>query len=133
MDRTSVAFTEVRIQTEVQDWTAAALAWPTISWLFLKPCYQDSVERLFSKSHHLCTDQRSTLKTKTLTEVMCTKVWLRESYEVGLSFLEVQTRSFEVLIYIAFSVFIWRFTFIYDFPGPRKPKLNSWSPRYLYT
>ena len=37
-----------------------------------------SVERLFSKSRHLCTDQRSTLKAKTLTEAMCTKEWLRE-------------------------------------------------------
>jgi hypothetical protein len=37
-----------------------------------------SVERLFSKSRHLCTDQRSSLKAATLTQAMCTKEWLRE-------------------------------------------------------
>jgi hypothetical protein len=50
-----------------------------------------SVERLFSKSRHLCTDQRSSLKAATLTQAMCTKEWLREglmkwnSHEMELS------------------------------------------------
>jgi len=37
-----------------------------------------AVEHLFSKSRHLCTDQRSTLKAKTLMEAMCTNKWWRK-------------------------------------------------------
>jgi hypothetical protein len=37
-----------------------------------------SVERLFSRSWHLCADQRLSFKAKTLTLVMCTKEWIRE-------------------------------------------------------
>jgi hypothetical protein len=37
-----------------------------------------SVERLFSKSRHLCADQCSSLKAATLTQAMCTKEWLQE-------------------------------------------------------
>jgi hypothetical protein len=48
-----------------------------------------SVEHLFSKSQHLCADQRSSLKAATLTQAMCTKEWVaaREFNEVGLRFL----------------------------------------------
>lgn len=34
------------------------------------------VERLFSKSRHLCTDQRSSLATATVTQSMCAKLWI---------------------------------------------------------
>ena len=37
-----------------------------------------SVKHLFSRSQHLCTDQRSSLKAATLTQAMCTKEWLQE-------------------------------------------------------
>ena len=75
--------------------------WPVTSWLFLgqwwpllrvfhsvldllpyhrpgKHCLGLIIWHLFLKSHHLCTDQHSTLKAKTLTEAMCTKEWLQE-------------------------------------------------------
>ena len=35
-----------------------------------------SVKQLFSKSCHLCTNQHSPLKAKTIMETMCTKEWL---------------------------------------------------------
>ena len=37
-----------------------------------------SVEQLFSRSQHLCTDQQSSLKATTLTQVMYMKEWLWE-------------------------------------------------------
>ncbi|KIJ57959.1 hypothetical protein HYDPIDRAFT_60283, partial [Hydnomerulius pinastri MD-312] len=37
-----------------------------------------SVERLFSSSRHLCTDQRSSLKAETVTRSMCVKRWIRD-------------------------------------------------------
>ena len=37
-----------------------------------------SVERLFSKSRHLCTDLRGSLKAETVTEAMCARQWLRD-------------------------------------------------------
>ena len=37
-----------------------------------------SVECLFSRSWHLCTDQQLSLKAATLTQAMCTKEWLWE-------------------------------------------------------
>ena len=37
-----------------------------------------SVKQLFSKSCHLCTDQHSPLKAKTIMEAMCTKEWLQK-------------------------------------------------------
>lgn len=36
-----------------------------------------SVERLFSKSWHLCTDLRCLLKAATITEAMCACQWLK--------------------------------------------------------
>jgi hypothetical protein len=36
------------------------------------------VERLFSKSRHLCTDQRSSLAAATVTQSMCAKLWIRQ-------------------------------------------------------
>ena len=37
-----------------------------------------SVERLFSKARHLCTDVRSSLKAETITEAMCARCWIRD-------------------------------------------------------
>ena len=37
-----------------------------------------SVKQLFSKSCHLCTDQHSPLKAKTIMEAMCMKEWLQK-------------------------------------------------------
>ena len=37
------------------------------------------VERLFSKSRHLCTDLRGSLKAATVTEAMCARQWLHKS------------------------------------------------------
>ena len=37
-----------------------------------------SVEQLFSRSQHLCTDQQSSLKATTLTQVMYMQEWLWE-------------------------------------------------------
>jgi hypothetical protein len=37
-----------------------------------------SVERLFSKSRHLCTDLRGLLHAATVTEAMCARQWLHE-------------------------------------------------------
>ncbi|KAF5372244.1 hypothetical protein D9758_004983 [Tetrapyrgos nigripes] len=37
-----------------------------------------SVERLFSKSRHMCTDLRSSMKAETTTKAMCSKCWLRD-------------------------------------------------------
>jgi hypothetical protein len=34
--------------------------------------------RLFSKSRHLCSDLRSSLKAHTIMEAMFTKVWIRD-------------------------------------------------------
>jgi hypothetical protein len=35
-----------------------------------------SVERLFLKSRHLCTDLQGLLKAATITEAMCARQWL---------------------------------------------------------
>lgn len=66
-----------------------------------------SVERLFSRSRHLCTDQRSSLKAATLTQAMCTKEWLRE----GLMRWDWGSRGSNTLfallgIFFALSLFI---------------------------
>ncbi|KAG8940951.1 hypothetical protein FRC04_004865 [Tulasnella sp. 424] len=37
-----------------------------------------SVERLFSSSRHLCTDVRSSMKAKTITQAMCAKMWIKQ-------------------------------------------------------
>jgi hypothetical protein len=37
-----------------------------------------SVERLFSKSRHLCTDVRSSLQAQTIMMALITSVWLRQ-------------------------------------------------------
>ena len=37
-----------------------------------------SVDQLFSRSQHLCTDQQLSLKATTLTQAMCMKEWLQE-------------------------------------------------------
>lgn len=36
-----------------------------------------SVERLFSKARHICADTRSSLKARSITELMCCKEWIR--------------------------------------------------------
>ena len=35
------------------------------------------VERMFSRSRHLCKDTRAPLRAKTITEVMCMREWLQ--------------------------------------------------------
>ncbi|EIW75322.1 hypothetical protein CONPUDRAFT_66111, partial [Coniophora puteana RWD-64-598 SS2] len=42
------------------------------------PATSVSVERLFSSSHHLCRDSRSSMAASTITEVMCAKKWLED-------------------------------------------------------
>lgn len=37
-----------------------------------------SVERLFSKSRHLCSDLRSSMKADTIMEAMLTRSWIRD-------------------------------------------------------
>jgi hypothetical protein len=42
------------------------------------PATSVSVERTFSKSRHICTDLRSSLKEETITKALMTKVWIRD-------------------------------------------------------
>lgn len=42
------------------------------------PATSISVERLFSISHHLCTDVWNSLKAETITQSMCAKHWIRQ-------------------------------------------------------
>ena len=37
-----------------------------------------AVERLFSKSQHLCGELRSSLKAHTITEAMLSKCWIKD-------------------------------------------------------
>ncbi|KDR81731.1 hypothetical protein GALMADRAFT_37439, partial [Galerina marginata CBS 339.88] len=37
-----------------------------------------SVERLFSKSRHLCTEVRSSMKANTITESLLSKCWIKD-------------------------------------------------------
>lgn len=41
------------------------------------PATSVAVERVFSKSRHICTDLRSSLKAETVREALLTKVWIR--------------------------------------------------------
>jgi hypothetical protein len=41
------------------------------------PATSVSVERVFSKSRHICSDLRSSLKADTVTEALLAKVWIR--------------------------------------------------------
>lgn len=41
------------------------------------PATSVSVERVFSKSRHICTDLRSSLRAETVREALLTKVWIR--------------------------------------------------------
>src|ERR1700733_395610 len=45
---------------------------------FAIPATSVSVERVFSKSCHICTDLRSSLKAETISEALLSKVWIRE-------------------------------------------------------
>jgi hypothetical protein len=36
-----------------------------------------SVERFFSRARHLCHESRASLKPKTITEAMLTKMWIK--------------------------------------------------------
>ncbi|KIK62213.1 hypothetical protein GYMLUDRAFT_123891, partial [Collybiopsis luxurians FD-317 M1] len=48
-----------------------------IAYSFLAiPSTSVSVEHLFDKSRHLCTDLYSSMKAETATKVMCSKAWL---------------------------------------------------------
>ena len=40
------------------------------------PATSVSVERVFSKSRHICTDLRSSLKAETVTQALLTKAWI---------------------------------------------------------
>lgn len=41
------------------------------------PATSVSVERPFSKSRHICTDLRSSLKEQTIKEALLSKVWIK--------------------------------------------------------
>jgi len=41
------------------------------------PATSVSVEQVFSKSRHICNSLRSSLKEKTITMALLTKVWIR--------------------------------------------------------
>jgi hypothetical protein len=41
------------------------------------PATSISVERVFSKSRHICTDLRSSLKAETISEALLSKVWIK--------------------------------------------------------
>jgi hypothetical protein len=48
------------------------------------PATSVSVERTFSKSRHICSDLRSSLKAQTITEALLSKVWIRSGlFEVN--------------------------------------------------
>ncbi|KAJ3912901.1 hypothetical protein F5877DRAFT_53328, partial [Lentinula edodes] len=40
------------------------------------PATSVSVERTFSKSHHICSDLRALLKAKTIQKALLAKVWI---------------------------------------------------------
>jgi hypothetical protein len=44
------------------------------------PATSISVERLFSRSRHLCHEVRSSMKAETITQSMLTKMWIKEGY-----------------------------------------------------
>ncbi|KAJ7195230.1 hypothetical protein GGX14DRAFT_377211, partial [Mycena pura] len=44
------------------------------------PCTSVSVERLFSRARHLCHEARGSMKAKTITEAMLTKMWIKSGY-----------------------------------------------------
>ena len=54
---------------------------PTVSRMardFLAiPATSVSVERTFSKSRHICSDLRSSLKAETITQALLSKVWIK--------------------------------------------------------
>jgi hypothetical protein len=58
-----------------------ASAFPTIARMardyLAIPATSVSVERTFSKSRHICSDLRSSLKAETISEALLTKVWIR--------------------------------------------------------
>ncbi|EIN07766.1 hypothetical protein PUNSTDRAFT_70285, partial [Punctularia strigosozonata HHB-11173 SS5] len=41
------------------------------------PATSVSVERVFSKSRHICSDLRSSLRAETIQQALLTKVWIR--------------------------------------------------------
>jgi hypothetical protein len=48
------------------------------------PATSVSVEHTFSKSRHICSDLRSSLKAQTITEALLSKVWIRSGlFEVN--------------------------------------------------
>ena len=58
-------------------------SFPTIACMardfLVIPATSVSVERTFSKSRHICSDLRSSLKAQTITEALLLKVWIRSS------------------------------------------------------
>ena len=58
-----------------------AAAFPTLARMardFLAiPATSTSVERVFSKSRHICSDLRCSLKAETITQALLAKVWIR--------------------------------------------------------
>jgi len=66
----------------LQWWKVHAEDFPTVSRMardFLAiPATSVSVERLFSRSRHVCRDTRSSFKAQTITEIMCAKKWLED-------------------------------------------------------
>ena len=55
------------------------------------PATSVSVERTFSKSRHICSDLRSSLKAQTITEALLSKVWIRSGlFEVNLPIVKMK-------------------------------------------
>ena len=57
-----------------------------MAWNYLAiPGTSVSAERTFSKSQHICTDLRSSLKAETVTQVLLTKTWIHSGlFEMNL-------------------------------------------------
>jgi len=53
------------------------------------PATSVSVERTFSKSRHICSDLRSSMKAETITEALLCKTWIRS----GLFYIEKKEKS----------------------------------------
>ena len=64
------------------------------------PATSVSVECLFSKSRHLCTDLRTSMKAETVIEAMCTKAWIREGLLVDFLTLYPADLSIIYLLFI---------------------------------
>ena len=62
--------------TPQDTWTGLSHCCENGPWL---PCYsRNQFEQLFSKSRHLCTEVRSSMKANTITESLLSKCWIKD-------------------------------------------------------